>query len=150
MLDAANDTLQLSGNSKLCFSIAYIKTGGEIMKKLLLLIVTLFALTTVVHAGVNINTATQAELETLQGIGPGKAKAIIDYRTKNGAFKSVDDLEKVEGIGPGIIKQLRQDAMVSGASTVSKQDKPAAKPEDKSGKKEDKPTVKQEKKPVAK
>ncbi|MCX7184487.1 MAG: helix-hairpin-helix domain-containing protein, partial [Nitrosospira sp.] len=120
------------------------------MKKLLLLIVTLFALATAVHAGVNINTATQAELETLQGIGPGKAKAIINYRNKNGLFKSVDDLEKVEGIGPGIIKQLRQDAMVSGAGTVSKQDKPAAKPEDKSGKKEDKPAAKQEKKPVAK
>lgn len=121
------------------------------MKKLLLLIVALFALATAVHAGVNINTATQAELQTLQGIGPGKAKAIIDYRNKNGLFKSVDDLEKVEGIGPGIIKQLRQDAMVSGASTVSKQDKPAAKPaEDKSAKKEDKPAAKQEKKPVAK
>lgn len=113
------------------------------MKKLLLLIVTLFALATVVHAGVNINTATQAELETLQGIGPGKAKAIIDYRNKNGPFKSVDDLEKVEGIGPGIIKQVRQDAMVSGATTVSKQ-------EVKPGKKEDKPAAKQEKAPAAK
>ena len=120
------------------------------MKKLLLLIVTLFALVTTAHAGVNINTATQAELETLQGVGPGKAKAIINYRTKNGPFKSVDDLEKVEGIGPGIIKQVRKDIVISGATTANKQDKSAAKPEEKSSKKEDKPVVKQEKKPAPK
>ena len=120
------------------------------MKKLLLLVVTLFALVTTAHAGVNINTATQAELETLQGIGPGKAKAIIDYRNKNGPFKSADDLEKVKGIGPGIIKQVRKDIMVSGATTVNKQYKPVAKPDEKSSKKEDKPVVKQEKKPAPK
>lgn len=120
------------------------------MKKLLLLIVTLFALVTIAHAGVNINTATQAELQTLQGIGPGKAKAIINYRNKNGLFKSVDDLEKVEGIDPGIIKQVRKDIMISGATTINKQDKPVAKTEEKSSKKEDKPIVKQEKKPTPK
>ena len=116
------------------------------MKKLLLIVVTLFAFNVAVYAAVNINTATQAELETLQGIGPGKAKAIIDYRKKNGLFKSVDDLEKVDGIGPGIIKQLRKDAMVSGATT---QDKPVAREEKKnatagnSGKKdENKPGTK--------
>jgi competence protein ComEA len=56
---------------------------------------------------VNLNTASQAELESLQGIGPAKAKAIIEYREKNGAFASVDDLKKVDGIGSGTIKQLR-------------------------------------------
>lgn len=120
------------------------------MKKLLLLIATLFALVTAAHAGVNINTATQAELETLEGIGPGKAKAIINHRNKNGPFKSVDDLEKVEGIGPGIIKQLRKDVAISGATTINKQDKPVAKPEEKPTKKEDKPVTKQEKKPAPK
>ncbi len=101
------------------------------MKKLFLIIVTLFVFNVAVYAAVNINTATQVELETLQGIGPGKAKAIIDYRKKNGSFKSVDDLEKVDGIGPGIIKQLRKDAVVSGAAT---QDKVVAKEEKKDAK----------------
>ena len=40
------------------------------------------------HAAVNINTATQAELETLDNIGPVKAQAIIDYRKKNGPFRA--------------------------------------------------------------
>ncbi len=58
--------------------------------KLFLLIVTLFVFTGAAYAAVNINTATQAELETLQGIGPAKAKAIIDHRKKNGSFKSAE------------------------------------------------------------
>ena len=120
------------------------------MKKLLLIIVTLFAFTGVAFAAVNINTATQAELETLQGIGPGKAKAIMDYRKKNGPFKSTADLEKVNGIGPGTMKQLSKDISVSGATTVKKDDKPAAKEEKKdtkaADKKDAKPAVKEEKK----
>jgi competence protein ComEA len=88
------------------------------MKKLFLIMVALFAFGGTAYAAVNINTATQAELETLHGVGPGKAKAIIDYRKKNGAFKSVDDLEMVNGIGPGTLKLLRKDVTVSGATSV--------------------------------
>lgn len=51
-------------------------------------------------AQVNINTASKDELDGLKGIGPTKAQAIVDYRTKNGPFNSVDDLQKVPGIGP--------------------------------------------------
>lgn len=94
------------------------------MKKLFLLIVMLFALTGPVYAAVNINTATQAELQTLQGIGPAKAKAIVDYRKKNGPFKSPGDLEKVNGIGPATMKQLRKEITVGGTS-VAKENKPA-------------------------
>lgn len=48
---------------------------------------------------VNINTASASELQTLSGIGPSMAQSIIDERTQNGAFTSVDDLMRVSGIG---------------------------------------------------
>lgn len=48
---------------------------------------------------VNINTGTQAELETLPGIGKATATKIIDYRNENGKFASVDDIRNVNGIG---------------------------------------------------
>ena len=77
------------------------------MKKLFLIMVLLFAFTGIAFATVNINTASQTELESLQGIGPAKAKAIIEYREKNGFFASIEDLGKVSGIGSGTLKQLR-------------------------------------------
>lgn len=60
------------------------------MKKLFALIVGMFFICASALAAININTANQQQLESLNGIGPVKAKAIIDYRTKNGAFKTVE------------------------------------------------------------
>ena len=54
------------------------------------------ALTT--GAKVNVNVADEAGLMSVKGIGKAKAKAIIEYRQKNGPFKSIDDLTKVKGI----------------------------------------------------
>ena len=48
---------------------------------------------------VNINTANAAELQTLSGVGPSMAQSIIDERTQNGTFTSIDDLMRVSGIG---------------------------------------------------
>ena len=56
---------------------------------------------------VNINTASVAELAGLNGIGDAKAKLIVDYREKNGPFKSVDDLRQVRGIGEKMVAKLR-------------------------------------------
>jgi competence protein ComEA len=65
-----------------------------------------------VLAAVNINTATQSELETVRGVGPAKAKAIIAYRDANGGFKSLDELDKVKGFGKSSIDKLRGDLAV--------------------------------------
>lgn len=98
------------------------------MKKLLLVLVACFAFAINAFAAVNINTATQAELETIKGIGPAKAKAIIDYRAKNGAFKSVDDLDNVKGFGKKTVDKVRNDITISGTTSVApapaKADKP--------------------------
>jgi competence protein ComEA len=56
---------------------------------------------------VDLNTADEAALKALKGIGPVKAKAIVDYRQTNGPFKSVDDLKKVPGIGAKLLAQLK-------------------------------------------
>lgn len=56
---------------------------------------------------VNINTASAAELQTLPGIGPSMAQSIIDERTKNGAFASVDDLMRVSGIGEKKLAKIK-------------------------------------------
>ncbi len=56
---------------------------------------------------VNVNTAAAQELESLPGIGPTKAQAIIDYRTQNGPFRIIDDLLNVPGIGARTLEDIR-------------------------------------------
>ena len=61
---------------------------------------------------VNINTANAAQLTQLPGVGPAIAQKIIDYRTTNGSFTSVDDLTKVPGIGAAKLAQIKSHARV--------------------------------------
>lgn len=56
---------------------------------------------------VSINTATVEELSTLSGIGEAKAKQIIEYRTQNGPFKTIEDIKEVPGIGENIFAQIK-------------------------------------------
>lgn len=63
-------------------------------------------------AAVNINTATQSELEVVKGLGPAKAKAIIAYRESNGKFKDLDDLDNVKGFGKASIEKLKDELSV--------------------------------------
>ena len=57
---------------------------------------------------VNINTATQTELETLPGIGPSTALKIINYRKENGRFSSIEDIKNVSGIGDAKFEVLKK------------------------------------------
>ncbi|RIU93763.1 ComEA family DNA-binding protein [Oceanobacillus picturae] len=61
---------------------------------------------------VHLNSASKEEIETLSGIGPSKAEAIIAYREENGLFQSLEDLLNVSGIGEKTIEQLEDSIQV--------------------------------------
>ena len=92
------------------------------MKKLLLAFITFVISTSIAMATVNLNTATKEDLDGVKGIGPVKAQSIIDYRKKNGPFKSVDELENVKGFGSKSVKKVRSELTVNGVTNA----KPAA------------------------
>ena len=62
---------------------------------------------------VNLNTATQDQLDTLPGVGEVTAKRIVDWRTQHGAFSSVEQLQEVDGIGATRFSRLRDQVTVS-------------------------------------
>lgn len=68
---------------------------------------------------VNINTAPASELETLPRIGPKVAQRIVDFRTKNGNFKKVEEIMKVQGIGEKVFEQIK-DLITVGAESAPK------------------------------
>lgn len=61
---------------------------------------------------ININTATQTELELLPGIGPSTATKIIDYREENGEFETIDDIKNVPGIGEAKYETIKNSITV--------------------------------------
>lgn len=61
---------------------------------------------------ININKADQKELEDITGIGPGKAKSIIEYRNNYGYFSSVEDLVNVSGIGDKTLEKIRDEITI--------------------------------------
>ena len=63
---------------------------------------------------VNINTATEAQLEALPGVGAKTAARIVDYRQKKGAFKKVEELMNVQGIGEKSFLKLKAQVTVGG------------------------------------
>lgn len=69
---------------------------------------------------VDINTAdAQTIADALNGIGLKKAQVIVDYRAKNGFFKSVDELNNVPGIGDKIFEQIKDDITLSNQAVSS-------------------------------
>ncbi len=61
---------------------------------------------------ININTANSAELDSLSGIGPSKAEAIIKYREENGNFKTIEEIKNVTGIGEGLFEKFKENITI--------------------------------------
>ena len=68
---------------------------------------------------VNINTADQSTLETLNGIGPSKAQAVITYRTQNGPFAKIEDIMNVSGIGTATFNNIKDYITVGGSGSTA-------------------------------
>jgi competence protein ComEA len=77
------------------------------MKKIIVLCLSMLLWTAVAFAGVNINTASVAELNSLPHIGHTKAQAIIDYRNEHGAFKTKEQVTDVKGIGSKTFEKIK-------------------------------------------
>ena len=69
---------------------------------------------------VDINRAASAELQAVKGIGPVLAKKIIDYRSKNGYFQTIQELAKIDGIGAKMISRWEKQLIVEPDSTIEK------------------------------
>ena len=61
---------------------------------------------------ININTASLEELQKINGVGEVKAKSIINYREKNGGFKSIDEMKNIEGIGDKTFEKMKDQITV--------------------------------------
>ena len=98
------------------------------MKKVILACVVFFSFAVNGFAAVNLNTATAEQLESLSGVGPAKAQAIVEYRKKNGNFKTVDELNNVPGFGDKTLQKLKPELTVTGGATTAPAPKTMEKP----------------------
>jgi len=130
------------------------------MNKVILAIIGFFMAMGMAFAAVDLNSADEKQLDALKGVGPAKAKAIVDERKKNGPFKSLDDVQsRVKGIGPATIANWKKDnsASIGGGSAPKEDAKADVKADAKADKKaaakksaDDKKAAKDAKKDAAK
>jgi competence protein ComEA len=89
------------------------------MKKLFAFLILVLFSASLFATPVNINTAdAQTIADSLDNIGLKKAQAIIDYRTKNGLFKTIEDLDKVSGIGDKTLEKIKADILFTDNKTA--------------------------------
>ena len=98
------------------------------LKKLLLVMVTLLASMSFAFASVDVNKADQAALSSIKGIGPATSQAILDARKKDGNFKDWGDLQtRVKGIGDKNASKLSKAGLtVNGVAKEKSSQAPAA------------------------
>ncbi len=85
----------------------------------LMLIVSFSGMTFAGDGQVDLNTSTAKELQQLPGIGKGLAKRIVDYRTSNGPFKSVEELMQVKGIGKKTFAKMKERLAIENPGQVA-------------------------------
>lgn len=64
---------------------------------------------------IDLNTATEAELESLPRVGPALARRIVEHRVSHGPYRTVDELDAVKGVGPRLLERLRPLVRVAAA-----------------------------------
>lgn len=98
------------------------------LKKLLMLFVAFgLSMSALIASAVEVNTADETALESVKGIGPAHAKAILDERAQHGPFKDADDLvNRVKGIGPKSVQNLEAAGLTINGSSAPPAGKPAA------------------------
>ena len=98
------------------------------MRFLVASIAGLFLLSSYAIAQVEVNSADQTALESVRGLGPSKAKAILEERKKNGPYKDANDLHtRVKGIGEKTVERMMQNGLTinNKAAAGSKTEKPS-------------------------
>lgn len=87
------------------------------VSRILTIFLALLAWAGIALAAIDINTASEAELDKIKGVGPVKAKAIAAERKKNGPFKSLDEVAtRVKGIGPKTVADWKKSGAVTAGS----------------------------------
>ena len=71
-----------------------------------------------------VNTATEAQIALLPGLGPKLATEVVNYRTNNGGFKTIEDIKKVSGVGDKKFEKIKDYVVLEGETTI-KSTKPA-------------------------
>ena len=71
-----------------------------------------------VEGKVNINTATEAQIALLPGIGPKLATEVVNYRANNGGFKTIEDIKKVSGVGDKKFEKIKDYVVLEGETTI--------------------------------
>lgn len=98
----------------------FLKVLQPVVNFIMAAFVGLFLLSSHAFAKVEINSADQAALESVRGLGPSKAKAILLERKKNGPFKDATDLHtRVKGIGEKTVERLMQNGLTINNKTVA-------------------------------
>jgi competence protein ComEA len=102
------------------FVILFSQAWSAVMLKKLLMLCLAFMLSIgAAFAAVDVNTADQAALDSVKGLGPVKSKAIVDERNKNGPFKDADDLaNRVKGLGQKSVAKLEENGLTIGGSSA--------------------------------
>ncbi|WP_417912112.1 ComEA family DNA-binding protein [Candidatus Electronema sp. TJ] len=83
------------------------------MKRISLALLLVLLSSAAAFAGLDLNTATKEQLDTLPGIGVVKAESIIKYRQEKGPFTSIEQLKEVSGIGEKIFQNIKGDIVVN-------------------------------------